>query len=342
MTESNRPPFEQEVDLLEYIARVLQAKYRLIGLSVCMAAITLGITFLMPNLYTATATVAFNRYDQPGGVKPMDYRGSDTVALLERDMVIDISPENEKDRLLTRMSSYDFLSLFIEQQQLGQFILPDQWDDEKKVWKAGDNKSHSMQEAVRTFNEKILHLAFDKISGLMKIHITTNNPEMSAKLANEFVFFFKEYQKNLILTELSNRRDYLENSLKKTSNLEFQRSIYRMLETQLSAEALIHVRSNYPIEMITPALPPLIKSSPKRLLFSMIAFIATLFIGVSYLIGSVIYEKTARELKKYTNRPTSLPGSMSGTSDNAAPASLSNHPHTHLHKEADTWVDPHD
>lgn len=289
---------DQEVDLLEYVALVLRVKYRLVAVAVAVAIATFAVTFLMPNKYVAVALVAFNKYDKPGGVAPKEYRGSDTVSLLERDMVIDTSPENEKDRLLARIHSFAFLKLFIEKYELRKVIFKKQWDEQKKVWKTEEGVD--IRDAINVFNKEMLGTNLDVKSDLLSIYITTQDPILSATLANTFVQEFKHYQRQLVLDELSQRRIYLENQLKETVNLEFQRSIYRMLETQLSVETLINVRMNYPIEMIEPALAPLVKNSPKRLFFSVIAFVLTMFIGVTYIIGKALFSKLSRGLTKYS------------------------------------------
>ena len=335
--------FTDEVDLLEYVARILQAKYRLVAISVFVALVTLGVTFLMPNLYTATALVAFNRYDQPGGIKPKDYRGSDTVALLERDMVIDTSPANEQERILARMRSHDFLSSYVESRNLRPIIFSHEWDEGSKKWKTNDEESVSVRAAVKIFNEKMLGDKIDDKSGLMNISITVGDPALAAKLANDFVQEFKRYQRQIVLNELNQRRDYLEQRLKNTNNMEFQRSIYRMLETQLSAEALINVRNNYPLEVILPALPPLLKSSPKRLLFAVVSFVATLFLGVAYLVGRVMYEKAVVQLQKYSVQPGSRPSALAArvpvaTTEGISP--LPKRPDLVADDKGDRWVEP--
>lgn len=339
MNDHYRPAIEQEIDLLEYVASVWQSKYRLVAVSVLMACVTLGVTLVMPSKYSASALVAYNSYDKPGGVAPKDYRGSDTVGLLERDMVIDTSPANEQDRILVRLRSFDFLKIFIEKHDLLKIIYSKSWDETNKTWIketpfidmenftteikqilqikpkkntiAGDmswttDGGFDIRSAVSLFNKEMLHIDPNEKTGLLSLTITTTDPDLSSNLVNSFVVDFKKYQREIVLNELAQRRKYLEDQLSRTQNLEFQRSIYRMLETQLSAEALINIRKNYPIEIIEPAVPPLVKSSPRRLLWSIIAFIATMFIGLMYIVGKEIWRKVSIELEKYDKQKRSV------------------------------------
>lgn len=360
--EQYYPTIDDEIDLMEYVAEVLRYKYRIVALSLLMAIGAVCITLFIPNLYKATVLVAFNRYDKPGGVAPKDYRGSDTVSLLERDSIIDVSPENEKDRLLARVGSFEYLNLFIEKNDILKIIYSQQWDDENQKWKSDTSpisdfifsqlnnfiksKSKSNNDAkwltqngfdirgaVKFFKDKMLYIAFDEKTDLLRVSIITPDPKLSANLSNAFVNDFKVYQRELVLSELAQRRAYLEKKLSDSSNIEFQRSIYRMLETQLSAEALINVRRNYPLEIIEPAIPPLVKDSPKRLLLAVISLVVTMFLSWSYIIGRVIFRKISQQVKKYPNRNISNANNSTGNEGNLL------NPSSEKSRNIDDWIE---
>ncbi|WP_296509938.1 Wzz/FepE/Etk N-terminal domain-containing protein [Rhodoferax sp.] len=287
-----------EVDLFEYVALLLRYRYRMVIAAVLAAIIVYGFTFLMPVKYSAYALVAYNNYDKPGGVALKEYRGGDTVSLLERDIIIDSSSENEKERLLARFRSYAFATYFIEKNgDLLKLIYPKGWDAEKNKWK--DGFEVDTRKAVDIFNKELAWVSADEKTGLLTVGFNASDPIIAANMANTVVEDFKKYQRNLVLKQLDSRRKYLESRLTITSNLEFQRSIYRMLEAQMSAETLINVRDNYPFEVIQPAITPLTKSSPQRMMFAFLTLIAVLFLGVAYVIGRELITKMSSQLKTY-------------------------------------------
>jgi uncharacterized protein involved in exopolysaccharide biosynthesis len=298
MTDS-KSNIDGEVELFEYIALLVRYRYRIVIVAVFAAMLVYGLTYLMPVRYSAFALVAYNNYDKPGGVALKEYRGGDTVSLLERDIIIDSSSENEKERLLARFRSYAFAAYFIEKNDyLLKLIYPKGWDAEKSKWK--DGFEVDTRKAVDIFNKELAWVSADEKTGLLTVGFNANEAATAAQLANAVVEDFKKYQRNLVLKQLDSRRKYLESRLTITSNLEFQRSIYRMLEAQMSAETLINVRDNYPFEVIQPAIAPLAKSSPQRLMYAILTMIVVMFLGVAYVIGRELITKLSSQLKTYS------------------------------------------
>jgi uncharacterized protein involved in exopolysaccharide biosynthesis len=288
-----------EVDLFEYIALLVRYRYRMVIAAVLAAMLVYGLTYLMPVRYSAYVLVAHNNYDKPGGVAMKEYRGGDTVSLLERDMIIDSSSENEKERLLARFRSYAFASYFIEKNdKVLKLIYPKGWDAEKNKWK--DGFEVDSRKAVDIFNKELAWVSSDEKTGLLTVGFNAGEAAVAAEMANTVVNEFKKFQRNLVLRELDSRRKYLESRLTTTANLEFQRSIYRMLEAQMSAEALINVRENYPFEVIQPAITPLAKSSPQRLMYAILTMIVVMFLGIAYVIGKELVTKFSQQLLIYS------------------------------------------
>ena len=112
--------------------------------------------------------------------------------------------------------------------------------------------------------------------------------------------------------EIAEQRKFLESRLEATSNLEIQRSIYRMLETQLASEALIFAKNSYPLEEIQPALPPQFKSSPQRKTWAILSFVGVVFAGVVVVLTRVVIAKISGALKAYGNNSLSNGSLKSG------------------------------
>lgn len=290
---------DQEVDLLEYLHAVLNRKYRLIALAMLGALLMFALTFLQSNIYLATAVLAINIDEKPGGVAPKEYRSGDTVGLLERDFVIGSAAINERDRIMARMRSARFSELFINENDLLQYIFYKQWDSAKKKWK--EDFTPDIRDAIKTFNDEIRGVDYDEKTGLLLVSFKTRDAEFSAKLANIFVIRYNKYSREKSLDELKDRRHYLESRLREIQNLELHRSIFRMLETQLAAETLINARKSFPLEEIQPAVPPQLKMKPKRLFTAAISFIGFLFLGVTVVVGTVLFGKINNGLSKYSS-----------------------------------------
>ena len=297
---------DQEVDLLEYLHAVLKRKYSLTALALLGAMLMFALTFLQNNIFLATAVLAINIDDKPGGVAPKEYRSGDTLGLLERDFVINSAASNERERIMARMRSARFSELFIKENNLLPYIFYKQWDVEKSQWK--EDFRPDIRVAIKTFNDTMRGIEYDEKSGLLLVSFKTRDAVYSAELANKFVLRFNLYARGLALDELSDRRNYLETRLREIQNLELQRSIFRLLETQLAAETLINARKSFPLEEIQPAVPPMLKMKPKRLFTAALSFVGFMFLGITVLIGAVLVRKIGKGLGAYatTAKPVSV------------------------------------
>ena len=295
---------EQEVDLLQYLAALLNAKYRILILAIVVSFSVFGASKLIDNQYTASAILAINISESPGGVKPGNYRSSDLLGLIEHDFVIDAAAENEIERLVARMSSSAFIDQFITENNLLQYIYEDYWDAPSNDWK--DGFEPSKLEASSFFRKNMVDIFVDQVTGLLRLNVTTRDPELSADIANKYWKRFNQYAQNIESNELNRRRDYLEEKLATLTNLEMQRSIFRLIETQLATEALLYGREGYPLELIQEALPPLVKSYPGRKIWTLFAFVIVVLLAIIFVISKVIFENIAAALKSHPQLKTQI------------------------------------
>lgn len=286
--------------LLKFLHQLLTYKFRIALVAITGAAIVLGLSLMLDNRYSSQATVAINISEEPGGVQPNNYRGVNTIGVLEYDFIIDGTQANERERLLARMDSFGYISMFIEQQKLLQWLYEEQWDATTEQWL--DGFVPDMREAVKKFKTDALYVFTDKKTDLLNIRITSKSPEFSAALANTFVKSFNEYLRQLDLAEIQSRRNYLEQRLSEIKNSEIQRSIFRLLETQLAVESLINARANYPLETIQPATVPLFESYPARKQWAAITFVLLLFAGIFFVISINAVNALRRDLKAFAER----------------------------------------
>ena len=317
-TTQNEAPvhLDQEVDLLEYLDALLRAKFRILLVASIAAAMTFGASKLVPNKYRSTAVVAVNITEASGGIKPGNYRGSEIVDLIEHDFIVDSPADNEIDRLIARMGSTAFIQLFIEENRLLPHLYPDLWNAETQTW--FEDLQPTLLEASSVFRKEVLSLGIDQKTGLLPISMLTRDPELSTRLANAFYLRFNDYVRESRLAELSERARVLNERLEATSHIEMQRSIYRMLETQLAEETLLSAKKDYPLEVIEVAQPPFNKASPNRKLWTILAFVLTAFLGVVVAFGLVILRKLREALRKaHPREPKSQQSAGEGSDANS-------------------------
>ena len=279
---SNALKFAEYRVLIALLNHLLRYKYRVLFLAVTISLMVFALSYLASSKYSATAIVAVNLADSRGGVSPGDYRSGDTLGVIEYDFLIKAAQENDRARMLTRMESFDFIKSFIEENALLPVLFSEMYDAETRSWL---DDEPDMRDAVSTFKEDYFSVYTDKKTDLLQVSFMTKDPEFSARLSNDIVGAFNAHIRAIELQQIHKQREYLESRLNVVRNAELQRSIFRLLETQLSLEALINARDNYPLEMIQPATVPLYKAYPARKKWAVLAFVLTIILSYVATLG---------------------------------------------------------
>lgn len=282
--------------LITLLRHLLRYKYRVLFLAIILSLGVFALSYLFTPQYSATAVVAVNIAESRGGVSPGDYRSGDTLGVLEYEFLIRASQENERERILTRMESYNFLSGFIKENNLLPLIFAEEYIAENDSWKDAEP---DMRDAVSIFKTEFLSVVTDKKTDLLQISLITTNPELSAHLSNLIVDAFNSHLRKIELVQMQKQRDYLESRLSNVFNSESQRSIFRLLETQLSHESLLSARDNYPLEMLQPATVPLHKASPSRKKWAVMTFILTIILGYTGTLSYAAVTVVMSDLKVF-------------------------------------------
>src|SRR5262249_52898676 len=77
--------------------------------------------------------------------------------------------------------------------------------------------------------------------------------------------------------------EYLNKELQAAHDIELQRAIYRLIETQVNNAMLANVQRAYAFRAIAPAVPPPMKVAPERVLLVAFGTLLGLFLAVVVL-----------------------------------------------------------
>jgi len=250
-------------------------------------------------MFSAASVVALNLNENRGGVAPGGYRGNSTLNVLEYDMIVEPSSEDERDRHLTRLKSFDFLEGVIDQFNLLPIVFPDQWDQKNEQWLEGQEPS--LQEAVDLFRSKFISVGKHGSTDMITVGIMSEDPRLSQTLANSIPKLYNDYNLKREVDELTSRRTYLEKRLSEIRSRESQQSIYRLLESQLAVESLLYARTNYPLEIIIPASTPRFKSSPKRKVWAIAGFVGSVIFSIFIVLASSVMKAFLGDLRAFSD-----------------------------------------
>lgn len=153
MTERNTPPYEDEIDLVDYI-KVIYKYRKFIVIFVLICTFFSGLVSLSkPKIYQATATFF-----------PMDINAS-----------YDFNSESFSPR---QLNIKDLIISILESRKMADKIIQDL--ELQKIWdiKVRDN--------LRVKLKGITKITLEK-NGLIKLSVKLESPEISAKIANSYI-----------------------------------------------------------------------------------------------------------------------------------------------------------
>lgn len=136
----------------------------------------------------------------------------------------------------------------------------------------------SLWYAVRLFRQDVLVIRDDSRKNTLTVSMEWNDPNVSARWANDFVALANELVRVRKLEESRRNLDYLNDQLEKTNVVELRRVLYNLIETETKTEMLANGRTEYAFTVVDPAVPPEMRSSPRR----------TLMVILGVILGGVL------------------------------------------------------
>ena len=136
--------------------------------------------------------------------------------------------------------------------------------------------------AVRQFQLGVLTVRDDKRSGLTIVSVNWTDPVIAARWTNDFVGLANELLRVRAIGESKASIAYLNDQIAHTNVVEIQRVMYSLIENETKNLMLASVKPEYAFDVVDPAVPPEVRSSPHRTLM----VLGGLAIGM--VLGAVI------------------------------------------------------
>jgi uncharacterized protein involved in exopolysaccharide biosynthesis len=123
----------------------------------------------------------------------------------------------------------------------------------------------------------------DKQTGLLDISVTDIDPALAAAMANYYVELLREEMGKQALAQARDRRELLESQIEEARGKRYQSpqvrsAVIESLIRQFEATRLEEQQTEPTITQLDLAVPPELKSGPKRALIAVITILATGFL----------------------------------------------------------------
>ncbi len=256
---------DDSVDLLALCRVLNQYKNILLGVFLCGMLLAVGFAFLSTPIYRAELVMAPSVEEKSGGLSSLAGQFGGLASLAG----VNLGGNNDVDRVLATLKSRVFLVPFLQQEKIVSLFA-----------QRMSGKIPSVLDVYEVFSEDVLSIYKDNKTGLMTLGVDWRDPVLAAHWANTLIARLNEHQRQAAIKEAQQSIDYLNQQLLKTSVVDMQQAIYRLIESQARVIMLANVKKEYVMQVIDPALAPEKRVRPQRGLILVLGAMLSVMVGV--------------------------------------------------------------
>jgi uncharacterized protein involved in exopolysaccharide biosynthesis len=194
---------------------------------------------------------------------------------------INMEQGDKKNESIATLRSRKFTEQFIRDEKLLPVLFRDKWDAENQRWDEADpDDVPTLEDAWKLFNKKIRRISEDRKTGLVVLSIEWEDAEEAAGWANKLMSRANEMLRTKAVTESENAIGYLREQLGKTSVVELQEVVNRLIESEMKEIILANITREYAFRVIDPAVVPNKPFKPDVKLFMVMAAMSGIVIGI--------------------------------------------------------------
>lgn len=273
-------PPEEPINWSEYW-RVIVKNRKLIGIiTAASTLIALLLAFLLPPVYRAEVLLAPVSQDKSEGLSAIANQYGDLAALAG----INLGPGKDKTaEYIAALKSRSLSVSYIKEANLMPVLFASKWDAEKKQWKSGDDAPTEWK-AFKLWDEDIRSVNVERKSGLVTLAIEWKDPALAASWANSLVKKVNNRLRTEAVEDAEKSISYLEQQLARTTSVEIQQAIYRLIETQTKKKMIANTKEEYAFTIIDPAVRAEKPRSPKKATITIVGALLGLFGVIAFVL----------------------------------------------------------
>ena len=273
---------------------------------VLFGAITLIYASTIGNQYTSEALI------MPTEAEENISKVSSSLSSLASLAGVGKAHNRDIEYPLAVLQSREFLTNFVEQNQLTTALFSGQWDEEGQQWRKRSFTSKATIKLKSLINnEKLdistietlqpsawqiyqkfknsLSITTDRDSGYITIKFTHSSPELSANITNQLVESINNHIKQTEVIEAERNIKFLLKQINETNVIEMKEMLFDLIESNTRTIMLANARSEYVFKFIDLAIEPTTHSYPNRLAWSILGAICG-----SLLVYSLLFYNKLR------------------------------------------------
>lgn len=268
-----------EINLMQVWRVILKYRLQILKPVLVAATLTAGITLLMPNVYRAEVLLAPAPTDNLMGKKSGLASALGSVGGLGAMAGLSLGGGSTVDESVAVLQSRAFLWQFVQKNNLMPILFEDDWDADKKRWKADDVKKQPNQWDVYRLlikNNK-LDVSIDKKTSLVTVNFDWTDAVLAAKWANELVAQLNQYLARQSIERSERNLKYLNEELSRTQVEEMRQVLFDMIASEQKNAMTANTQKEFAFKVLDPAAEPDRKIKPKR---SVIVVLVAMLVGL--------------------------------------------------------------
>lgn len=315
-------PFsETQHSFQEVITPVVQNWRRIFFTSLIVAAVTLGLNFILPVYFKSTATLLPET--EKSKLSALD-QFADVAQLAGVKM-----PGSEVSRLYPIIVSSETVLRSIIEKKYKTHRFTDSVDLVQYFELDEDTPEENMYEALKKL-EKLMSTSFESKTGLVEISMEMKEPQLAADVLNAVIDELDKFMRLKKVTSATEQRKWVEVRLRQVQeelrdaeerlknfreknrrimdspellleqerllrNVQVRSTVFIELTKQSELAKIEEVKNITVVNVLDPGRPPVKKERPKRLVNTMIVSLIVFLLMSLYFIVRSLYGKTIRK-----------------------------------------------
>lgn len=277
------PTQDDEIDLFELWATLVAEKALILKITLACLALATAAAFLMTPKYEAKVIASFAGQEQGAGAGLAGQFGG-----LADLAGVSLGGNANNDANYAYLSSRGFIESYITENKLLPVLFKGRWDETTKTWKKPwlkfDDKDDAPTpwEGYKLFSEKVLSVNMDKKTSIITLTVLWKDREQAVIWANGLMKKANETLRQRTIEETQRSLDYLNKELEKTSVVDVQNTIFKVMENQIKTMMMANTQDEFAFKVIDPAIAvdedAFVK--PKRPLIIALGLFGGLFLGI--------------------------------------------------------------
>lgn len=277
------PTQDDEIDLFELWATLVAEKALILKITLACLVLATAAAFLMTPKYEATVTASFAGQEQGASAGLASQFGG-----LADLAGVSLGGNANNDANYAYLSSRGFVEGFITENNLLPILFDKRWDETTKTWKKPllkfwkEDAAPTPWEAYELFSENVFSVSMDKKTSIITLTVLWKDREQAVIWANGLIKKANETLRQRTIEETQRSLDYLNKELEKTSVVDVQNTIFKVMENQIKTMMMANTQDEFAFKVIDPAIvvdeDAFVK--PKRPLIIALGLFGGLFLGI--------------------------------------------------------------